>query len=712
MMTFITLLISFSLGRSFCVTSQRALTASLEQLVSRMHIGVMIKFEKIGPEPAMIIPNDDEIVDLNNRNWTTTRNLIYVRSGQKGYSVGHWPIPEAYWPDLGISSLQPRSAHPIIKFACTNSEPAVIDNLPFDKYELDPSPLTHFILSRKQPNVAWQVFVANSQRNSEIGQPFGYLKASTNLTCVNLFVLPYNYPVLLPLLDELFKIHQGKPTREWRQLFDNYLKSMPIYYATPLRRALQRMGANNSNLVPENLDVYTTVTLNNLIKKNKNLAKMEFEKLAASVGSQKPIGFEWPRISISNTQMTANSNFNRKSNMLEYCCNPSLKKVFSSLQNEHLDFNGFVVRFKDKPNSESKAHCYRNPFDISRHDLIDQVYKLRRNFFQKQTSLIKYQDEDQLHSLPVSQMGNYQEYLKRLPIPLREIEALPTRQHMFGNPFKLDKKNVMMIDEADIDLVGNGGGNSGRGKRPVSDPYNIGGPKPKRKPGPLPKDFPYSRPLTPPPSPPVIGPSQYVATSSPNPPFTAPLPYPHQNAPYPPYHLNNTIFQNTQSTTSFKTSQPNGHFNKLSKIVATQYQNSNIVGSLQSNCKPFEASDLSMVPNSNNQSVINHISSNDIANIPKTNRQQVFSNNLVKKQLPLTNGILTSKSVLLSQVYPDQNGGDDLSCYLLNSYRRKNFTRDEYEKKTNAMQLVRRSNNGKPGNHVEKMSVNNVLFFV
>ena len=30
--------------------------------------------------------------------------------------------------------------------------------------------------------------------------PFGYLKASSSLTTVNLFVMPYNYPVLLPLL--------------------------------------------------------------------------------------------------------------------------------------------------------------------------------------------------------------------------------------------------------------------------------------------------------------------------------------------------------------------------------------------------------------------------------------------------------------------------------------------------------------------------------
>lgn len=38
--------------------------------------------------------------------WHSNRKLIYVqRSAQKGYSVGHWPIPEAYWPDSSIQTL-------------------------------------------------------------------------------------------------------------------------------------------------------------------------------------------------------------------------------------------------------------------------------------------------------------------------------------------------------------------------------------------------------------------------------------------------------------------------------------------------------------------------------------------------------------------------------------------------------------------------------
>lgn len=33
----------------------------------------------------------------------------------------------------------------------------VIDKLPFDKYELEPSPLTQYILERKSPHMCWQV---------------------------------------------------------------------------------------------------------------------------------------------------------------------------------------------------------------------------------------------------------------------------------------------------------------------------------------------------------------------------------------------------------------------------------------------------------------------------------------------------------------------------------------------------------------------------
>lgn len=153
------------------------------------------------------------------------------------------------------------------------SEPLLLDNLPFDKYELEPSPLTQAILGRKQPSVAFAVSVAQ-QLQQRGGQPFGYLKASSSLACVNLFVLPYNYPVLLPLLDELFRLHRCKPPREWKLQFEAYLKGMPLYYAGPLKRALQRMGA--PNLVPDSMENCLSYTVLNYLKRLKNQVLLPF----------------------------------------------------------------------------------------------------------------------------------------------------------------------------------------------------------------------------------------------------------------------------------------------------------------------------------------------------------------------------------------------------------------------------------------------------
>ena len=77
---------------------------------------------------------------------------------------------------------------------------------------------------------------------------------------------------------------------------------------------------------------------------------------------------------------------------------------------------------------------------------------MRKNFFYK----LKPSDDDDLHSVPIQDMGNYHEYLKNQVQPLRELEATLVRQHMFGNPFKLvskDAKSNGMFGADEIDEI-------------------------------------------------------------------------------------------------------------------------------------------------------------------------------------------------------------------------------------------------------------------
>lgn len=75
------------------------------------------------------------------------------------------------------------------------------------------------------------MFVTNACPPGGSPAPFGYLKAASNLACVNLFVMPYNYPLILSLIDELKADPKTKASHSWRLRLEKYLATVPSYYA-------------------------------------------------------------------------------------------------------------------------------------------------------------------------------------------------------------------------------------------------------------------------------------------------------------------------------------------------------------------------------------------------------------------------------------------------------------------------------------------------
>ncbi|XP_029315384.1 integrator complex subunit 6 [Cottoperca gobio] len=477
-------------GRSYSVFSQRMLNQCLESLVQKIQSGVVINFEKTGPDPPPLEDAPAEAVKSGLQSWHCCHKLIYVRPNPKtGVPIGHWPIPEAFWPDQNSPTLPPRSAHPHIRFSCLDSEPMVIDKVPFDKYELEPSPLTQYILERKSPHTCWQVFVCNSAKYSDLGQPCGYLKASTALNCVNLFVMPYNYPVLLPLLDDLIKVHKFKPTIKWRQSFENYLKTMPPYYIGSLRKALRIMGA--PNLLADNMEYGLSYSVVSYLKKLSQQSKTEYDRLIALIGKK-----QQPEAGIKVRWRGGGISLAQRRDFIQQLQSLSGEAPPLPLELNPKEFQGFQLALLNKG---LKPQSFRNPYDIPRSHLLDQLSRMRRNLLNTTVCTLRGHDSDQLHSVPIAQMGNYQDFLKAAPQPLRDADPeQPKRQHTFGNPFKLDKKG-MMIDEADEFVTGP----QNKGKRP-GDSSNMtgGGPKRRRCMSPLLRlGRAYTPPVTPPASP-------------------------------------------------------------------------------------------------------------------------------------------------------------------------------------------------------------------
>uniref|UniRef100_A0A1L8DAQ1 Putative dead box rna helicase n=1 Tax=Nyssomyia neivai TaxID=330878 RepID=A0A1L8DAQ1_9DIPT len=462
-------------GRSYRVKSHYVLNQCIESLVQKVQPGVVVHFDQLAPKDL----KDGEVQDIA---FQTTKKMIYVQKhpSQKTYPVGYWPIPEPYWPDPKAPSLPPRDAHPKIRIVtpCID-EPQMVRNFPIDKYELEASPLTLQILSKREASKCWSVVVAGMHTSEA---PFGYIKANATFTQVYLMVLPYNYPILLPLLGDLFHKHNSSPPNEWLYKFSNYVRNIPQYYCPFLRRALGSASVPYQLLqyiIPENLDSYLSPTVANYLKNLKNTAKQDQENLCVRVFKQlkqpKPAYHQIETIKLNCGQQMRR----------DLVSHPMLRETFTKVHSEISVYENYtiVVPTAYVPNAPKN---YRNPFDIPRRELIDEIAKMRENFFKLPTTGISVYTKDAGHCLPISEMGNYQEYLKNKETPLREIEPTNVRQHMFGNPYKKDK-HMVMVDEADLGDVAPMKPNTPTAKKADGKMTR------KRKAGPIAKDYKFRR---------------------------------------------------------------------------------------------------------------------------------------------------------------------------------------------------------------------------
>lgn len=465
-------------GRSYRIKSQYVLNQCIESLVQKVQAGVVVQFEQLLAKDL----KDGEVQDLA---FQTTKKMIYVvrHPNQKNqFPVGFWPIPEPYWPDPKLVNLPPRDAHPKIRIItpCVD-EPQMVRNFPFDKYEVEASPLTLQILSKREANKCWPVVISNG--NYTLEQPFGYLKSSPPYTQVHLHILPYNYPHLLPLVNELLHKYNSSPPPDWTYKFSLYLRSTPPYYAPFLRRALNSANVPYNFLqyiLPENLDNYLSPSVANYLKTIKNTAKQEQENMCLRVLKQ----LKMPKPPFHQVETAKlNCGLPLKRDLVSH---PQLRETFAKVHTEINLFDNYTI-VVPTTNEQGPAKNYRNPFDIPRHDLIDEIARMRENFFKIPTSNISVTSKDFGHCLPIADMGNYQEYLKNKETPLREIEPTNVRQHMFGNPYKKDK-HMVMVDEADLGEV-----MMKPNANPLIKKVVEANRSRKRKAGPIRKDFVFRR---------------------------------------------------------------------------------------------------------------------------------------------------------------------------------------------------------------------------
>ena len=301
-------------------------------------------------------------------------------------------------------------------------------------YELEPCALTQHILSLKRTNICWQCFVQNSHNQEGPGKPFGYLKPSSAGNTVNLILMPYDYPALLDLVRGLFSFPKVPPSKDWQQRFDQYLTSIPPYYIQPIKVGLlTKYGHAGGHLIPEHISGNLKTSLSNYLVKLKGLSKVHSDKTNAEIGKVREAAKQDQDVKDSNDRG-----------------DPSLQAGKAMAGGGQGARHG---KGRQADLGSKRPDLFTNALDIVRGDLISQLAKMKENvrrLVEPSRFRPLIQREEQLHTVPIASMGNYQEAIKN-KVVVRDPESdEPQRPLTFGNPFKLPKH--VRVDEAEAGL--------------------------------------------------------------------------------------------------------------------------------------------------------------------------------------------------------------------------------------------------------------------
>ncbi|KAL3319528.1 Integrator complex subunit 6 [Cichlidogyrus casuarinus] len=373
--TFISQLSLATGGNSYLTSNSRSVNECLEMLALKCQAGVILRFQSL-----------ENSIDV--------KQLIFLR--QTGRVTSHWPFPEPFWPDDETLStkLPPRSAHPLVRFSCEETQaPHLNDNLPDDRYELESSSLTHKILEQQNSNCVWLCY-ANDANGCQV--PFAFLRASVDLQLVHLHVLPFNFPRLNNLLFES-NAYQSKPTELWSKHLLEYLNSVPRYYLIPLSKSFEKIGFQGL-IKGEAIDKVLPYSLKHNLQKLRQAAKTQYENFINSV---------------EGTDST------------KQVCILNLSPFFKIRAIGALDVKSL--------------NPYFLPLDVRRCSLRETLPKLRDNLSAILEGRAKPMDRENLFNQPVAEMGDYLTYKSPLNTirPLRELNpSLNERADTFGNPFR------------------------------------------------------------------------------------------------------------------------------------------------------------------------------------------------------------------------------------------------------------------------------------
>uniref|UniRef100_A0A1I7TVG3 VWFA domain-containing protein n=2 Tax=Caenorhabditis tropicalis TaxID=1561998 RepID=A0A1I7TVG3_9PELO len=292
-------------GRSFSLVSVRQIQVSIDHILAmsvQHKIGVRFDCLPTIHFTASHVSQEDfnrlktRFKKVNEKKPVT--NLISRMNPQGRPVTCHWVIPESYFPVRAMDQLPQRTAHPVILCAPKPLPLTIRTDITADKLELEPGSVSDIIMEILKDHPDWTVWTYIEGSSNGPTAPFGCLRINTHGTGITLILLPFNFPQLYPLVEEVVKDPILTTSQVWKQRVDSYFQTVPYYYYTQMRLCLDKIKVKvdyNSSMS----NIYAGQLLSNL-NRLKVKAKEEFDQilLASKLSETKVSHFLNPTIRI------------------------------------------------------------------------------------------------------------------------------------------------------------------------------------------------------------------------------------------------------------------------------------------------------------------------------------------------------------------------------------------------------------------------------
>ncbi|EGT53785.1 CBN-DIC-1 protein [Caenorhabditis brenneri] len=438
-------------GRSFSIVSVRQINTSIDHiLMTATQHKIGVRFDCLPTIPGTV--TQDEVNRLKAKfkkvsDKKPVTNLISRLNPQGRPVTCHWVIPESYFPVRAMDNLPQRTAHPVILCAPKPLPLTIRNDLPLDKLELEMGGVTEIIMEILQGRRDLCVWTYIEGSSNGPTAPFGCLRVNTVGTGISLILLPFNFPMFYPLVEEVVKEPVLTQSQVWRARLDSYFSTVPYYYFTQMRICLDKIKVKveyNSSMS----NIYAGTLLSHL-NRLKVKAKDEYDQIgyASKLNERGAYNFMNPMIRIER--------ITSRTRMIGLEDDDSEEPCFDAVEPPIYAAGDRIVPLYPPAITEASLDtAYRTPYTTNIEDLVSKLPRIQANlemvFNPHKPTLLdmaklgakpRFNTLEELHNMPQKHMGEYEPYqaarIRHYGQPMRKIDEEKDRTHAFGNPYKL-----------------------------------------------------------------------------------------------------------------------------------------------------------------------------------------------------------------------------------------------------------------------------------